>query len=293
VTTAIYEIRPDIATADDLRSSPDIMASALQSYLNTTSGPLTEIPSSVCYLPFSSVMQTPILEHIALPIPSPSIENRYSLLRQKILASRFEPGTRLGQIEFNFDRSNYSPYFTAVPGKKYATMMQMLQYPFSVGSIHIPEASRFDEVPITMHDKPIINPRYYQDEGGNVDFLTMVESQTFAHKITKTPPLSSIIIKRVFPPLPEEGKGEDFADFVRNYTVTDWHPVGTCAMGPEPGKKGSEFGGVVDARLRVYGVKGLRVVDASIMPTHISAHIQATVYAIAEKGASMILEDYH
>jgi choline dehydrogenase-like flavoprotein len=50
--------------------------------------------------------------------------------------------------------------------------------------------------------------------------------------------------------------------------------------------------GVVDERLRVYGVRGLRVIDASIMPLQIGAHIQATVYAIAEKGAEMIKEDY-
>lgn len=76
-------------------------------------------------------------------------------------------------------------------------------------------------------------------------------------------------------------------EWVVNTTITDWHPVGTCAMG---GHRGME-GGVVDKRLRVYGVRGLRVVDASIMPLQISGHLQATVYAIAEKGAAMILED--
>lgn len=50
-------------------------------------------------------------------------------------------------------------------------------------------------------------------------------------------------------------------------------------------------GGVVDERLRVYGVRRLRVADASIMPLQISAHLQATVYAIAEKASHMILED--
>lgn len=50
--------------------------------------------------------------------------------------------------------------------------------------------------------------------------------------------------------------------------------------------------GVVDERLRVCGVRGLRVIDASIMPLQVGAHIQATVYAIAEKGATMIREDW-
>ncbi|KAL5331564.1 hypothetical protein ACEPPN_001098 [Leptodophora sp. 'Broadleaf-Isolate-01'] len=287
MTATIYEISPEITTPDDLRSSPNLLASAMESYTSSASGPLTRIPSSVAYLPFSSVMPPPHLDRIIALLPTPpTTSDAYSTLRHKILTDRFESGSNLGQIEFNFDTSNYSPYFVAEPGKKYATMLQMLQYPFSTGSIHIPAS----QTQATMHEKPIIDPKYYQGPGGKVDFLTMVESQAFAHKITTTAPLSSIIVKRAFPPLPAGGE-DDLNEYVSNYTITDWHPVGTCAMGPMP-SGGDGFGGVVDARLRVHGVKGLRVADASVMPLQVSAHIQATVYAIGEKGASLILEDH-
>ena len=53
-----------------------------------------------------------------------------------------------------------------------------------------------------------------------------------------------------------------------------------------------EDGYVLDSRLRVYGTRGLRVCDASVMPLQISAHLQATVYAIGEKGAAIISEDW-
>ena len=100
--------------------------------------------------------------------------------------------------------------------------------------------------------------------------------------------MSSIIQKRVYPPEPEtedKEKEEDFSPRITSSCITDWHPIGTCAMSP------ADAGGVVDARLRVHGVKGLRVADASIMPLHICSHPQATVYAIGEKAAAMILED--
>ena len=74
---------------------------------------------------------------------------------------------------------------------------------------------------------------------------------------------------------------------IRHFTFTIYHPTGTCKMGPK-----SDPGAVVDSRLRVYGVKGLRVADASIMPEIVSGNPNAPVIMIGEKASDMIKEDW-
>ena len=281
----IFEIDPSIVTPDDLRNDPILAEDADKAYALSQSGPRTAIPSSVAYLPFSQVATPDEVADAATLLHYNSAKQHNA--RDKLMTRRFATSENLGQIEFNFDVSNYSPYFKSLPGKKYATMLQMLQYPFSKGSIHIPVMKAGTVT--TEDDQLVIDPKYYDGSGGEVDFRMMVASQRFANKICSTKPLLDIIVSRVDPPAPPQASSdEDFADWVQDSTITDWHPVGTCAMG---GKEGIN-GGVVDERLRVYGVKGLRVVDASIMPLQISAHLQATIYAIGEKGATMILEDW-
>ena len=75
---------------------------------------------------------------------------------------------------------------------------------------------------------------------------------------------------------------EEVRRYIRAWSKTDYHPVGSCKMG-------SDEMAVVDTQLRVHGLDGLRVIDASIMPTLISGNTQAPSIMIGEKGADIIL----
>jgi len=281
VTATIYEIDPTIQTPEDLRSNATLAAEADNLYSTTQTGPRAILPCSICYVPFSHFTPLTTLAAIANRAPR-------STLRETILADRLSsPDPRLGQIEYIFDVGNWSPFLKPSASdsdqeakKKYATLLQILQYPFSRGSVHIS--------PSDPYGKPGIDPQYYASEDGvgELDLELQVHCARFGQKLVQTEPLAGFIRGPAWPDTVELGD-EELRQWVVDNTITDWHPVGSCAMG---GSLGIE-GGVVDERLRVYGVHGLRVVDASVMPLQISAHLQATVYAIAEKASEMIKED--
>ncbi|KAK5198411.1 hypothetical protein LTR92_002656 [Exophiala xenobiotica] len=277
MTMTVYEIQPDIITPDDY-ADPAFERKTFQQYQETRTGMYTSTPSSMAYVPVSTFVPDPSdLAKRAQLYADRHPNSSRDYLMNHILQRQFSPNSNLGQVEFILDHSNYSPVYKSEPGKKYATMMQILQYPYSRGRIHIdPTAAR--------QGKLIIDPKYYEGEG-EIDFEVMVEAQKFGDRICKTAPLNSIVQKRVYPP--EEPSGDfDWNSWMADNTITDWHPVGTSSMLPR------ESGGVVDSSLRVYGTSNVRVVDASIFPLQISAHIQATVYAVAEKAADCIKQSW-
>ena len=86
-------------------------------------------------------------------------------------------------------------------------------------------------------------------------------------------------------PGPDVQTDADYFDYACAHSKTDHHPAGTCRMGADPQA-------VVDPRLRFNGIEGLRVADASIMPTLISSNTNATAIMIGEKAADMIKADH-
>ncbi|MEM9523611.1 MAG: GMC oxidoreductase, partial [Pseudomonadota bacterium] len=133
-------------------------------------------------------------------------------------------------------------------------------------------------------DHPRIHPNYLATP---TDCQTLVEGIRIARRIARHAPLASKISEEFRPDASLDlDDYEDTLDWARNNSTTIYHPAGTCRMGP-----GSDA--VVDARLRVRGVGGLRVADCSIMPEIVSGNTNAPAIMIGEKASDMILADQH
>jgi choline dehydrogenase-like flavoprotein len=147
-----------------------------------------------------------------------------------------------------------------------------LLHPKSRGSVKLASAD-----PMAA---PLIDPNFF---GERDDMDTLVRGFKLMRNILNQPALAGYRGEE----LPASGRARTDADieqFIRNHADTIYHPVGTCRMGPGPMD-------VVDARLRVHGIDGLRVVDASVMPTVVSGNTNGPVIAMAEKAADMIRSD--
>ncbi len=127
---------------------------------------------------------------------------------------------------------------------------------------------------------PALQPNYLSTE---IDCRTMIEGVRLARRLAHTKALAPLIAAE-YRPGDDAQSDDEILEFVRNYGATIFHPVGTCKMG-------ADMDAVVDSRLKVHGVGGLRVVDASIMPTLVSGNTNAPVVMIAEKAADLILQD--
>ncbi len=132
------------------------------------------------------------------------------------------------------------------------------------------------------HEPPEMQPNYLATE---LDRRTAVAAVKSARRIARSDAMRPFV-KREVKPGPETDDDAGLLEYCRNNGATIFHPSGTCAMGRDPA-----VGAVVDARLKVHGIQGLRVVDCSAMPTLISGNTNAAVVMMAEKAIDMIRED--
>ena len=127
---------------------------------------------------------------------------------------------------------------------------------------------------------PMIRPNYLSTPR---DCDILVAGMKIAQRLVDAGPLRRYVA-RAHEPVQPITNDDEWLQYLRARGGISYHPVGTCRMG-------GDAGAVVDARLRVRGFEGLRVVDASIMPTLVSGNTNAPTIMIGEKGADMILED--
>ena len=145
--------------------------------------------------------------------------------------------------------------------------------PESMGYVHAKSTDPFEA--------PVIQPNYLEHDN---DRRVLLDGMRLARNLLKTQALTQYSLGESMPGVQVE-REDEMLDYIRRYGVSSYHLNGTARMGPS-----SDPNNVVDAQLRVHGLEGLRVIDASIMPNIVSANTCAATMMIAEKAATLILK---
>ena len=129
---------------------------------------------------------------------------------------------------------------------------------------------------------PLIDPKFLSHPD---DMKDMIDGYKIMMKVLGAEPFSKYISEHTQRPI-DINDDADIEQAMREGADTVYHPVGTCKMGDDSMS-------VVDSRLKVHSMRGLRVVDASIMPTLVGGNTNAPTIMIGEKASDMILEDWN
>ncbi|HWL81001.1 MAG TPA: choline dehydrogenase [Roseomonas sp.] len=183
---------------------------------------------------------------------------------------RTRPELATPDVQYFFMHASYANAADRVLDKLPGMTIGVTQLrPESRGTIHLRSPD--------PRQPPAIRPNFLASP---LDQETMVRGMQVARRIMAQPAIAPFVEQELSPG-GEVQTDAQWLDFARRNGQTIYHPVGTCSMGQGPEA-------VVDDQLRVHGLQGLRVVDASVMPTEVSGNTQAAVLMIAEKGADLI-----
>jgi choline dehydrogenase len=191
---------------------------------------------------------------------------------QVCIFARSRPDLETPDIQYHFQ-----PLSADKPG------MEMHPFPgvtLSVCQLRPESKGRIEITSLDPKAYPAIHPNYLATK---TDQQTAIDSLKFTRRLVQTDAMKKFVVREHLPG-PEVKTDEQLLDSARNIAQTIYHPTSTCKMGPDETS-------VVDERLRVHGIQGLRIADASIMPTLVSGNTNAPTIMIAEKASDMIIAD--
>lgn len=182
------------------------------------------------------------------------------------LFAKSEEGWLVPDLQIGFiHRAQFQPK----PNPKLIAILPGLTRPLSRGSLRLVSADPLEQ--------PLADPNFMAEES---DLRRLIQAFELAREIGHTKPLAEWIDRETFPG-PEMKSPDQVRDFVRQNLGSYYHYIGSCKMG-------TDNMSVVDTHLRVYGVEGLRVTDASVIPTAPTGNCQTPVLMIAERAAEFI-----
>ncbi|PVH89571.1 GMC oxidoreductase [Cadophora sp. DSE1049] len=252
-------------------SNPTLVKQAMEEHAKTASGPLSKFIGTSAFVSLTDILSVTesgrdannfVTSHF---LPIDALSNQQRLIRTLLEGSGASTQFLILPSYLRPPSSNNEGGHTLVIG---------LMHPFSRGNIHIGSSD-----PLAA---PLIDPKYFSSPIGRE---ILARSLMYAENAIHTAPLSHHVAghERKFTNSGDVDTGLQAArEHLKKWAKTTYHPVGTCAMLP------LEEGGVVDSDLRVYGVMGLRVVDASVFPLIPQGNPQTLVYAVVEKASDII-----
>ncbi|KAI6773098.1 hypothetical protein HG530_004056 [Fusarium avenaceum] len=247
-------------TLNAMLQSPLSLLKAVTQYALSKSGPLT----------------SNIIEFIGWEKLPKKYRTKFSPETEKALSEFPDDWPEVEYLAANGFLGNFEWPILQQPmdGKQYATVLGAMVAPVSRGNVTIASASALD--------KPIINPNWLTAKADQEAAIAWFRRM---RDVWETKELKSIAVGSEYYPGKKVQTDEEVLNMVRDSLMTVWHAACTCKMG----KKGDETA-VVDNLARVFGVEGLRVVDASSMALLPPGHPQSTIYAFAEKIADDIIK---